>query len=65
MNCDNVRPIPRPDLRHSMTCRRCGALMTKEPLYDYVENDGQLYPAAWTWVYRCAMCAKVVTAMHE
>jgi hypothetical protein len=30
-----------------------GALMVKEPLYDYVENDGQPYPAAWTWIYRC------------
>jgi hypothetical protein len=63
MSCDNVGRIPKPDIRCRMRCRWCRGLMAKEPLYDYVENDGQLYAAAWTWVYRCGTCAKVVSAM--
>ena len=64
MNCDKVDPIPKPDIRHTMACRWCGALMVKERLYDYVENDGQPYAAAWTWVYRSGTCGRVLSAMR-
>jgi len=56
MNWDNVGPIPKPDIPYTMTCPSCGALMVKEPMDEDVENDGQLYPAAWTWVYQCDTC---------
>lgn len=63
MSCDNIGPIPRHDTEHTRVCQWCESIMTKEPLYEYVETDGQPYPAAWTWVYRCGTCGKVLCAM--
>jgi hypothetical protein len=63
VSCEKVGHIPQPNMRYRLRCRWCGAVMVKEPLYEYVENDGQPYAAAWTWVYRCGGCAKVVAAM--
>jgi hypothetical protein len=33
--------------------------MTQERLYDFLENDGQIYMAGWRWVSRCNVCGNV------
>ena len=40
-----------------MTCERCDGLMTKERLYDLLENDGQVYVGGWQWVPRSTRVA--------
>jgi hypothetical protein len=42
-----------------MKCERCDGLMTKERLYDFLENDGQVYVSGWRWVSRCNACGNV------
>lgn len=63
MSRDDIRLIPSHDTEHTRLCQWCGSIMTKEPLSEYVETDEQPYPAAWTWVYRCGTCGKVLSAM--
>jgi hypothetical protein len=33
--------------------------MTQERLYDFLENDAQIYVGGWRWVSRCGTCANV------
>jgi hypothetical protein len=42
-----------------MKCERCHGMMTQERLYDFLENDGQIYMARWRWVSRCNVCGNV------
>jgi hypothetical protein len=42
-----------------MKCERCHGMMTQERLYDFLENDGQIYMAGWRWVSRCNVCGNV------
>lgn len=42
-----------------MKCGRCYGLMTKERLYDFLDNDGQIYVGGWRWVSRCDACGTV------
>jgi hypothetical protein len=42
-----------------MTCERCHGVMTQERLYDFLENDAQIYVGGWRWVSRCGTCANV------
>lgn len=42
-----------------MKCERCHGLMTKERLYDFLDNDGQIYVGGWRWVSRCDACGNV------
>jgi hypothetical protein len=48
-----------------MECGRCHGLMTKERLYGFLENDGQVYVGGWQWVSRCNACGKVADWMIE
>ena len=42
-----------------MTCERCHSVMTTERLYDFLENDAQIYVGGWRWVSRCNACGNV------
>lgn len=42
-----------------MKCGRCYGLMAMERLYDFLENDGQVYVGGWRWVTRCNACGHV------
>jgi hypothetical protein len=42
-----------------MTCKRCHGLATKERIYEFLENDGQVYLGGWRWVSRCHACGNV------
>ena len=48
-----------------MKCERCHGLMVKERLYDFLENDGQIYVGGWRWVSRCGTCGKVADWVVE
>lgn len=42
-----------------MKCGRCHGLMAKERLYDFLENDGQVYISGWRWISRCNACGNL------
>ena len=48
-----------------MKCQRCHGLMAKERLYDFLENDGQVYVGGWRWVSRCDACGNVADWVVE
>jgi adenine-specific DNA methylase len=48
-----------------MECGRCHGLMAKERLYEFLENDGQLYVGGWQWVTRCNGCGNVTDCVDD
>jgi len=42
-----------------MACERCNGFRTKERLYDFLENGGQIYVSGWRWVSRCGAYGNV------
>lgn len=40
-------------------CRMNSVVTTRERLYDFLENDGQIYVGGWRWILRCQACSHV------